>query len=481
MQLIRMEKYKIFKIIGLCAFVAISSCKIPALLPEKSIKPVPSAYNNSVDSTNSADIKWKDFFADSNLIALIDTAINNNLEVLMSLQDIEVAKSNILFRKGLLRPTVSVGGGLGIDKTARFTATGAGNASTEITEGVIVPEPLTDMSLGFRASWEIDVWHKLRTAKNAAFTKYLKSVQGRNYVVTNLVAEIANSYYELLALDNQLAIIKEAIQLQQNELEVVKIQKEAARATELAVKQFEAQVYNSQGLEFDIQQQIIVIENRINFLLARYPQKIVRDTSTLTLKTPMLVNQGIPSQLLQNRPDIRQAELELAASKLDVQVARLEFYPSVGISASFGYQAFNPKYLFRPIESLASALVGDIAGPIINRRGIQAEFNKANAYQLQALYDYQKLILNGYVEVYNEMASIKNLEQLHQTKSKEAETLTTSISIAKDLFKSARANYLEVLVVQRDALAAKLDLIEIRKRQFNAVTNVYRALGGGWK
>ena len=481
MQLTSMENYKILKIIGLFAFLAMASCKIPALLPDRSIKPIPSAYNDSADSTNSANTKWKDFFADSNLVALIDTAINNNLEVLSTMQDIEIAQNNVLIRKGLLLPNVYAGGGLGIEKTPRFTATGAGNASTEITEGQIVPDPLADMSFGLRASWEADIWKKLRTAKKAAYAKYLKSLEGRNFVVTNLVAEIANSYYELLALDNQLVIIKQAIQLQQNELEIVKIQKEAARATELAVKQFEAQVYNSQGLEFDIQQQIIVIENRINFLLARYPQKIVRDTATLSLKTPMLVSQGIPSQLLQNRPDIRQAELELAASKLDVQVARLEFYPSVGISASFGYQAFNPKYLFRPIESLASALVGDIAGPIINRRGIQAEFNKANARQVQALYDYQKLILNGYVEVYNEMASIKNLEKLHQTKSKEAETLTTSISIAKDLFKSARANYLEVLVVQRDALSAKLELIEIRKRQFNAVTNVYRALGGGWR
>ena len=173
MQLTRMEKYKIFKIIGLCAFLVMASCKIPALLPDKSIKPVPSAYNDSADSTNSANIKWKDFFADPNLVALIDTAINNNLEVLSTLQDIEIAQNNVLMRKGLLLPNVYAGGGLGIEKTARFTSTGAGNASTDITDGRRVPEPLTDMSFGIRASWEADVWKKLRTAKKAAYTKYL--------------------------------------------------------------------------------------------------------------------------------------------------------------------------------------------------------------------------------------------------------------------------------------------------------------------
>lgn len=195
----------------------------------------------------------------------------------------------------------------------------------------------------------------------------------------------------------------------------------------------------------------------------------------------MLINTGIPAQLLKNRPDIRQAELELQAAKLDVRVARAEFYPSVGISATVGYQAFKPKYLFNTLESVAFSLAGELTAPLINRNAIKAEFNKANALQLQALYEYQKTILTGYVEVANEMSGIKNLEQLYRVKSSESDALTKSIDIAKDLFKSARANYLEVLIAQRDALSAKLELVEARKRQFNSVTNIYKALGGGWK
>ena len=476
-----MYRIKISQVIGFLSFILVVGCKIPALMPPQDIKPVPTAYSSLADSANTANIKWDVFFSDPYLVALIDTALHNNLEVLSALQDIEMAQNDVLVRKGLLLPSVTGGGGLGIDKTARFTANGAGNASTDITEGRKVPEPLTDIFLGFRASWEVDVWHKLRTAKKSAYIQYLKSAEGKNFVVTNLVAEIANSYYELLALDNQLAVIREAIQLQKNELEVIKVQKEAAAATELGVKQFEAQVYNSQSLEFDVLQQIAVTENRINFLLGRFPQKIVRDSSLFASKTVKAMSLGLPSQLLKNRPDIRQAELELQAAKLDVQVARLEFYPSVGITGFVGYQAFSPKYLFKPLESLASSLAGDLAAPLINRNAIQAEFNKANAHQLQALYEYQKSIINGYVEVSNEMSALKNLEKLHQTKSSEATALARSIDVAKDLFKSGRADYLEVLIAQRDALSAKLELVEVKKRQLMSITNIYKALGGGWK
>jgi len=321
----------------------------------------------------------------------------------------------------------------------------------------------------------------LRDAKKAAVTRYLATVEGKNFVITNLVAEIANSYYELLALDNQLDIVRQSIQLQKNALEIVKVQKEAARVNELAVKKFEAEVLNSQGLEYDILQQIKVTENRVNFLLARYPQPIARDISVFTNLSLKPINEGIPSQLLQNRADIRQAELELAASKLDVKVARAEFYPSLNISASVGLQAFNPAYLVTLPESLLFSLAGDLAGPLINKAAIKAEFNNANARQLQAMYNYERTILNGYIEVSNQLSNLSNLEKAYNLKTQEVNTLIKSIDISNDLFKSARADYLEVLMTQRDALSSKLELIETKLHQFNAMTNIYQALGGGWK
>lgn len=442
---------------------------------------MPESYVSDIDSTNSAQIKWKDFFADKYLISLIDTAIHNNQDLLITLQDIEIAGNNVKFRKGLLFPTVSGGVAAGIEKVGLYTSQGAGDASTEITPGKIVPEHLADFSFGLQTTWEADIWGKLRNAKRAAYAKYLGSIEGKNFVVTNLVAEVANTYYELLALDNQLEIIRETIKLQQNALEIVKVQKEAAVVTELAVKQFEAQVFNSQSLEFDVLQQITENENKINFLLGRYPQRIDRDKSTFTAQIPLQIKSGIPSQLLKNRPDIKQTELELYATKCDVKSAKAEFYPSLRITGALGFQAFNTAYLFTSPQSIAYSLIGDLMAPLINRTAIQAEFNKAKSYQIQAMYNYQKTILNGYVEVSNEMSNINNLKQLYNQKAKEVDALTKSIAIANELFKSARANYLEVLFAQREALKSKLELVEAKKRQYNSVTNIYKALGGGWE
>ena len=467
-------------IIILIGLIALVGCKSLTQV-EKVEKPaVPEAYLASKDSINSANIKWKDFFADKNLNDLIDIGLKNNLELKMTLQNIEIAQNDVRFRKGMLLPTASIFAGAGIERVGKFTSQGAGDASAEITPGEIVPENLGDLALGLHASWEVDIWKKLRNSKKAAFTRYLATIEGKNFVTTNLVAEIANSYYELLSLDNQLDIIKETIVLQQNALEIVKVQKEAAKVTELAVKKFEAEVLNSQSLEFDVMQQIKENENKINFLLARFPQPIVREKSSFMKQIPQTIQAGIPSQLLANRPDVKAAELELFATKCDVKVAQAEFYPSFTISGGLGLRAFKAEYFTSP-ESLFFNFLGDLVAPIINRSAIKAEFNKAKAYQIQAMFEYQKSILNGYVEVSNQMSNIENLEKLYNMKNKEVQTLTNAISISNDLFKSAKVDYFEVLMTQRDAISSKLELIETKKRQFNAVVDIYKSLGGGWK
>jgi len=458
-----------------------ASCKIPKELQVNNNKVTPSSFLDSKDTVNSAQINWREFFVDKNLVSLIDTAIKNNPDVLMTLQEIEIARNRVMSRDALLSPSISAGGGLGLEKVGRYTSQGAGDASAEIIPGKIVPEHLTDFLIGFHASWEADIWGKIRSSKKAAFTRYLGSIEGKNFVITNLVAEVANSYYELLSIDNQLEIIRESIQLQKSQLEIVRVQKEASVVTELAVKQFEARVFNSQGLEFELLQKITEYENKINFLLGRFPQKIIRDKETFSTQMPAKIKVGIPSQLLVNRPDIKQAELELLATKCDAKAARLEFYPSLDITSSMGFQAFKPSYLLRTPQSLLYSLISDVAGPIVNRKAITAEFNTANALQVGAMYNYQKTILNGFAEVSNELSNINNLEKIYNLKSKEVEVLIKSIDISNDLFKSARANYLEVLMAQRDALESKLELVEARKRQFNSITNIYKALGGGWK
>lgn len=479
-----MFRSKICKPIGL-AFLSLTlgACTPALLIKRTENKTVPAGYagSNSQDTAGSGQIVWKQFFTDPYLTALIDTALQHNQELNVTLQEIEISRNEIRARKGEYLPFVGIKARAGVDKAGRYTSKGANDANTEIMPGREMPEPLPDFFAGAYATWELDIWRKLRNAKKAAVARYLSSIEGKNFMVTNLVAEIASSYYELLALDNELAIIKNNIEIQNDALRIVKLQKEAAHVTELAVRRFEAQVLNTQSLQYNIRQQIMETENRINFLLGRYPQHIERDSKNFENLIPSVVNAGIPAQLLSNRPDIRQAEQELAAAKLDVKVAKARFYPSVGISASVGYNAFNPAYLLNTPESLLYSLAGDLVAPLVNRNAIKAAYYSANAKQIQTVYNYEQTILNGFIEVVNQLSKINNLDSSYDAKSKQVAALSRSVTISNDLFISARADYMEVLLTQRDALEAKFDLIDTRKEQLIAVVNVYRNLGGGWK
>jgi NodT family efflux transporter outer membrane factor (OMF) lipoprotein len=469
-------------LLALLIAVAVIGCKSAAITANGN-KPasIPESYASVKDTGNIATTPWRKFFTDRNLIDLIDSALKNNQEFKITMQELDMAKNDIRVKKAALFPTVGIRAGSGVEKVGRYTSQGAGDASTEILPGKEMPDPLMDYSVAAYANWEIDIWKKLRSAKKAQITRYLSTVEGKNFMQTNLIAEVANSYYELLALNAQLEIVQQNIQLQQHALEIVKVEKQAARETELAVQKFEAEVRKSESMEFDIRQQIKETENKLSLLSGEYPKEIQRDKTEFLSLTPTMVNSGIPSQLLANRADIRQAELELTAAKLDVKIARAEFYPSLDISAAFGLQAFKPSYLVKFPESLLYSLVGDLTAPLINRAAIKAEFKNANARQLKALYDYDRSILNAYLEVSNQLSGEENLKQSYTLKSEQVEALNKAIDAANDLFKSARADYFEVLMTQRDALEAKLELIETKEKQLNTSVNIYRALGGGWK
>jgi NodT family efflux transporter outer membrane factor (OMF) lipoprotein len=471
-------KYKYIAIVGIC--LAFTACKIPTLVSKTENKAVPAGYSAAAqDTTNSAKVNWKTYFSDPYLRVLLDTAIKNNQELNITLQEIEIARNEVRARKGEYLPFVGLRAGAGVDKAPRYTNIGALEANTELRPGEERPEPLPDYLLAVQANWEVDIWKKLRTAKKAALNRYLSSVEGRNFVTTNLVAEVASSYYELIALDNQLLIVNQNIELQNNALKVVRLQMDATRVTLLAVRKFEAEVLNTTNLQYAIKQRIRETENRINFLLARYPQPIQRDDQTFNTIVPQSIMAGVPSQLLINRPDVRQAELDLAAAKLDIAVAKTNFYPRLDISASVGYQAFNPKFLFNP-ASLLYSVAGELTAPLINRNAIKAAYYTANAKQIQAIYTYERTVLNAYIEVANQLSNIENLSKSYDTKSQEVQKLTESINISNNLFRSARADYMEVLLTQRDALESRFDLVETKMKQMNAMINIYHALGGGW-
>lgn len=441
---------------------------------------VPAAFAVVKDTTSVANVKWREYYNDPLLIALIDTALKNNQELKIMLQEIEISKNEVRARKGEYLPTVGAGAAGGVEKVGEYTRNGAVEQNLEVKPGTAFPEPLGDAMVGVFASWEVDIWKKLRNARESANQRYLASIEGRNFMVTNLISEIAEAYYELMALDNKLQNVEQNILIQTDALNVAKQQKDAAKVTQLAVNRFEAQLLNTQNLQYEIRQAIVEAENRINFLTGRFPQPVARNSSAFNELTLDSVQSGVPSQLLLNRPDVRQAELELKAAKVDVLVARANFYPSLRITAGAGFQAFNPQFLVSP-ESMLYNVAGDLMAPLINRNAIQAAYKSANAKQVQAIYNYDQAILNAYVDVLNQLNRIQNFSKSYSTKAKEVEILTESVHIANSLFNSARADYSEVLLTQREALDSKTELIEIRMKQLSAKVNIYRALGGGWK
>jgi multidrug efflux system outer membrane protein len=476
-----MKKIRYKQYIGIFLVTSLTACGIPKLSQKVENRSVPEAFLGTTDTNSIATKSWIDFFRDPYLIGLIDTALANNQDLNVILQEISRSNNDIMAKKGELLPFVNVNGGAGFVKSAKYTKDGAVEEQVEIISGEGNSKTIQDYGVRFNASWEIDIWRKLRNSRDAAVARYLASIEGQNFRRTKLIQEIAASYYELLSLDKQLQIIQEYIVLQSNALKTVKLQKDAGVETELAVQRFEAEVLNTKGVQYQIKQDIIETENKINFLLGRYPQAVFRSSQTFEADLPLDLSAGLPSQLLENRPDVQQAELEIIAANLDVKVAKARFYPSFDISAGVGLGGINPAYLVKSPESILYSLAGDLAAPLINRKGIRANYLNSNSRQIQAVFEYEKTILIAYLEIYNQVSKLDNLAQAYELKSQEVDVLNNSVSVAGKLFKSARADYMEVLLTQRDALDSKLEQVACKKLQFLSMIALYKACGGGWK
>ncbi len=465
----------------LCLLLVLTGCKtqkIDFTIPQKTL---PKSFKIGDASNTIAEIDWHHYFSDPHLIKLIDTALASNPDLQIALQRVEYSKAGLLSARGALKPTVSAQLSPAVRKYGLYTMDGAGNVSTDILPDKMVPEHLPDFYLGLQSSWEIDIWKKLRNRERAAFSNYLASSEGINFAKTTLITQVALAYYDLIALDNELEFLTETILNQEQVLEVIKYHKEAGRANELMVQQFKAQQLNTQTLQRQVIQSINEAENKINFLLGRYPQPIERSKAELYRNVPEIIEAGIPSQLLLHRPDVRAANYRLQAARFDVKAANAEFLPRITLSAGLGYQAFNPKYLLNTPASIAYSLVGGLMAPLVNKNAIQAKFDMAKSSQIMAMYEYQKAIIGGYTEVVNELSRINALAEISKLKTAQSQVLEASVSTSNELYSAAKATYLEVLVAQQNALYAKLEMVNAHKMQLTASVNIYRALGGGWK
>lgn len=430
-------------------------------------------------SESSSQIPLSAFFDDPLLVVLINQALSGNQELRILAEEINIANNETYARSGEYLPFVTLGGGAGLEKPSRFSRAGAVEEQLEVAPGRGFPEPLPDFLVATNVSWELDIWKKLRNAQSAAAMRYLGTQEGRNYIVTRMVAEVAENYYELLALDNRLMTLQQTIEIQQQSLKVAQAKKEAGRGTELAVQRFLGEVRKNQSELRIIQQEIVEAENRINFLVGRYPQPVERTPVEYIDLNLATLSAGLPSQLLLNRADIRKAERQVEAAGLDVKVARARFYPSLGLQAGVGLNAYNMRYLLSTPESLIYNAALDLVGPLINRRAIEADYCSANAAQLQSIYNYQRTVLTAHIEVVNHMTKVENYRQSIEVKKQQLEALEASVNAANQLFQNARAEYVEVLLAQREMMEARMLLIETKQQQLGAIVNAYQALGGG--
>ena len=463
---------------GLSMVLVLGGCRLRQNLDAVVLRPLPESYGGSADAGSVARVGWRDFFQDPYLVALIDTALAQNLDAAMALQKIELMRAEVYAAKGTQLPELSLGVGVSRRKFGLYTMDGAGNITTEMRPGELIPIHLPDYKVGVQASWEIDLWGKYRYQRKAATARFLGSLEGQRLVVTELVGEVASTYYALVSLDQSLRIVQETIVLLNDALAAMRVQKEAGRVNELALAQFEAEALSAQALELEMLNAIAVGENRMNFLLGRYPQAVVRIDSLLPDALPMQLAVGVPSDLLAYRPDVVQAEMELIASKADVAAAKAAFYPSLSITGEMGFQAFSAGLVLATPQSLIYTAIGSLTAPLINRNALKAQFMAANARQLEALYRYQKVILDGYVDVYNALLDLRNLEGVYGLKVREVEAMGRAVSASMDLFRAGKASYLEVLLAQQGALEVRLGLVELVRRRFEGAAVLWRALGG---
>jgi NodT family efflux transporter outer membrane factor (OMF) lipoprotein len=465
-------------ILGLCLAVGCTQILGKNKAREARAEPPPSF--GSLDRGSSgpslaAQKRYDEFFDDPQLRALIDEALENNQDLNIQLQELIIAQNEIAAIRGEYIPRLDGGVGVGLEKVGEHTTQGVSDAAHG------VPKNLADFRFGFKASWETDMWSSLRNARKAVKVRYAATLQERNFLVTEIVAEIANSYYDLVALDQQLEILDRNIAIQQDALEIVKLKKAAARDTELGVQRFQAEVLKNQGRRYNLEQARILVENRINYLVGRFPQPVARNAAALDRTVPETVATGLPSELLDNRPDVKAAQLRLEAAKLDTKSAKARFYPSLSLEAGVGYESFNIAHLVDTPQSLAYNLAGSLLAPLLNRAAIKADYRSANARQVQAVFEYERSILQAYTDVVNQLNAMSNLRQRYEQLSQQVEALKTAIDVSNVLYRSAHLDYYEVLMTRRDSLEAEMELVETKKQQMQALVSIYQALGGGWR
>lgn len=425
-----------------------------------------------LDSTTLAHMPWQEVFKDPQLRNLIEEALQNNLELQSAIQQIRIAEANFYEGRMSMLPSLSANG--------RASYNDQSDNSVNFDEGlgdVSIP-PSEQYSVSLSSSWELDVWGKLTSVKRASLAALLQTEATRRAVQTTLIANVANAYYQLLALDKQLEITRQTVENRRMDVETVKSLKESDMVTGVSVQQSIANQYAAEVIIPELKQQITVQEHTLSKLLGRAPGSIER--TSLTEQNPIdSLATGVPAQLLRNRPDIIAAEYSFRSAFELTNNARAYFYPSFTLTAEGGYQSLETQDLFQP-GSVFYNLIAGLTQPIFNRGQNRARLKRSKAQQEQALLELRSTILDASTEVSNTLSAFQNAEEKLEMRNHQLNALENAVEYSRELLQYGEANYTEVLTAQQQLLSAQLSNISDQLQQLTAGVDLYRALGGGW-
>lgn len=419
------------------------------------------------DTTSMADMSWEELFKDPILQNYIRKGLQNNFDIRIAMQNIVAAEANLKQKKTGYLPSLNASGNWTHQEISGNSQFGAMFSN------------LDQYQLAANLSWEADIWGKIRSNKRAANAGYLQTIAANQAVKTQVITGIASMYYQLLALDSQLEIAQQTLENRNKSVETIQALKEAGQVTEVAVKQTEAQKFSTEIIVEDLKYNITILENSLSILLGETSQAIERSTFEQQELNPE-IKTGVPANLLSRRPDLIAAEYGLVNAFELVNVSRSQFYPSLTITATGGFQSLELKDLIDS-GSLFATIVSGLTQPIFNQRQIRTQHEIAKSNQEKALIQFEKALKTAGKEVSDALANYENETNKIEIRTQQVDALKKASDYSEELLAYGLATYLEVLTAQDNALNSELGLIDNRYKQFNAIITLYRALGGGWE
>lgn len=449
-------------IIGLLLLTGLSGCHIYRTYERPELSGVDSLYRvpaMTEDTMSLADFSWKELFTDTVLQQLIEKGIANNTDLNIARLKVREAEALLTSSKLAYLPSVSL----------------TPQGTIKSIEG---NSPTKTYNLAASADWELDIFGRLTNAKREAKAVLEQSQAYKQAVQTQLIATIANSYYTLLMLDKQLDISRRTAEIWAENLRVMKALKKAGQTTEMAVAQIEASKLSVDASLLSLEQQITEVENSLSFLLGVVPQRI--DRSTLDMQSfPDTLSVGVPLQLLQRRPDVRQSEAALAEAFYTTNRAYSAFYPAITLSGSAGWTNAAGAIISNPGEWLFSA-VGALVQPLFNRGQNIANLKVAKARQEEALLTFRQTLLNAGTEVNDALLQWQVARRRLDLDRQQIISLQSAVRSSELLMRHSSQNYLEVLTARQTLLDAELSAVSDRFEEIQGVINLYHALGGGY-